>query len=247
MQKKYYWLKLPISFFSDPRIKKLRRIAGGDTYVIIFLKIMLTVINSEGIYTYEGIEKTLEEELALKLDEDVDNIKVVIAFLSTNQEFIELTNENYLIQRVTSLIGKETDSAIRKRKQRQKEKESNVTMSHDSRNNVPLDKELDKDIKPSLLLSPKNETQNDFKTFKNHLINICPTFQFSLQGKFGYNDEHQGFCIKGGYIFDLHTNKLLDKDASFIIWEYLFQQKTKVLEIAKSQYQQMTYTKKIEK
>ena len=67
MQKKYYWLKLPISFFSDPRIKKLRRIAGGDTYVIIFLKIMLTVINSEGIYTYEGIEKTLEEELALKL------------------------------------------------------------------------------------------------------------------------------------------------------------------------------------
>ncbi|WP_067177862.1 phage replisome organizer N-terminal domain-containing protein [Sulfurospirillum sp. UCH001] len=126
MQKKYYWLKLPISFFSDPRIKKLRRIAGGDTYVIIFLKIMLTVINSEGIYTYEGIEKTLEEELALKLDEDVDNIKVVIAFLSTNQEFIELTNENYLIQRVTSLIGKETDSAIRKRRQRQKEKESNV-------------------------------------------------------------------------------------------------------------------------
>ena len=36
--KKYYWLKLKDDFFNSREIKKLRRIAGGDTYTIIYLK-----------------------------------------------------------------------------------------------------------------------------------------------------------------------------------------------------------------
>ena len=38
MGKRYYWLKLPEDFFGDKAIKRLRKIAGGDTYVIIYLK-----------------------------------------------------------------------------------------------------------------------------------------------------------------------------------------------------------------
>ena len=30
--KKYYWLKLKKDFFNQKEIKKLRKIAGGDTY-----------------------------------------------------------------------------------------------------------------------------------------------------------------------------------------------------------------------
>lgn len=37
--KRYYWLKLKNNWFNDKRIKKLRSVAGGDTYVIIYLKI----------------------------------------------------------------------------------------------------------------------------------------------------------------------------------------------------------------
>ena len=33
--KRYYWLKLQDDFFKSKRIKKLRKIAGGDTYTII--------------------------------------------------------------------------------------------------------------------------------------------------------------------------------------------------------------------
>lgn len=38
MAKRYYWLKLPDGFFRQKAIKKLRKIAGGDTYTIIYLK-----------------------------------------------------------------------------------------------------------------------------------------------------------------------------------------------------------------
>ena len=39
MSKKYYWLRLKNNFFQQKEIKKLRKIAGGDTYTIIYLKL----------------------------------------------------------------------------------------------------------------------------------------------------------------------------------------------------------------
>ena len=39
--KRYYWLKLMDDFFDSKRIKKLRKMAGGDTYTIIYLKMQL--------------------------------------------------------------------------------------------------------------------------------------------------------------------------------------------------------------
>lgn len=41
MAKRYYWLKLPDGFFRQKAIKKLRKIAGGDTYTIICFLAML--------------------------------------------------------------------------------------------------------------------------------------------------------------------------------------------------------------
>lgn len=126
-QKKYFWLKLPKNFFEDARIKKLRRIAGGDTYVVIFLKMMLLVINSDGIFIFERIEKTLAEELALILDEDEDNVKVVLSFLMAQNELIEINDVQFLFNRVQNMIGKEGESAARVRKHREK-KTSSVTL-----------------------------------------------------------------------------------------------------------------------
>ena len=39
--KKYYWLKLKEAYFDNPKIKMLRKIAGGDTFTIIYLKMQL--------------------------------------------------------------------------------------------------------------------------------------------------------------------------------------------------------------
>jgi predicted phage replisome organizer len=63
--KKYYWLKLKDNFFLQKEIKKLRRIAGGDTYTIIYLKIQLLSVNKEGLIRYDGIERDLIEQLLL--------------------------------------------------------------------------------------------------------------------------------------------------------------------------------------
>ena len=45
--KRYYWLKFRDDFFDSKRIKKLRKMAGGDTYVIIYLKMQLKAATSQ--------------------------------------------------------------------------------------------------------------------------------------------------------------------------------------------------------
>lgn len=119
-EKRFYWLKLKENYLNEPKIKKLRKIAGGDTYTIIYLKMQLLSIKNEGIIQFEGIEPTFEEELALKLDEDLDNVKITLNYLLM-QGLIEGNNGEYLFIEASNNIGSECQSAERVRRFRAKE------------------------------------------------------------------------------------------------------------------------------
>lgn len=128
--KKYYWLKLKDDFFRDPKIKKLRKIAGGDTYTIILQKIMLLSIREGGVVKFQGIEKTLQEELSLILDEDVSNVEIALSFMNSTGLIEPLSPKEFLLPSVPSLIGSEGDSAERMRKLREKKSSQNQLPSH---------------------------------------------------------------------------------------------------------------------
>ena len=146
--KRYYWLKLQEDFFSSPKIKKLRRIAGGDTYTVIYLKMQLLSIKNGGIIEYQGIEQTFAEELALILDEDEENVKVTLAFL-LSQGLIEQSESNsYLITQAAENIGSESESASRVRAFRSKADPKTLHCNATSlqcNENVTLDKDRDRD------------------------------------------------------------------------------------------------------
>lgn len=79
--KRYYWLKLKDDFFSSKRIKKLRKLAGGDTYTIIYLKMQLLSLKSDGVLQWTGLEDDFATELALDLDESPENVAVTLQYL----------------------------------------------------------------------------------------------------------------------------------------------------------------------
>jgi predicted phage replisome organizer len=120
-QKRFYWLKLMKDFFHQKRIKKLRRIAGGDTYVIIYLKLMLLSINNNGVIIYESVEDTFEQELAYDIDEDVENVQILIAFLIANG-LCKVQDKEYHMVEVPHLVGAEAASTQRSRKSRERKK-----------------------------------------------------------------------------------------------------------------------------
>ncbi|MGN1167180.1 MAG: phage replisome organizer N-terminal domain-containing protein [Lachnospiraceae bacterium] len=122
--KKFYWLKLQHDFFKDKKIKKLRNIAGGDTFTIIYLKMQLLSLKNEGKLIFEGVEDEFAEELALDLDEEVDNVKVTLAFLLSKGLIEEVCEDEYILPQTIENIGKEGSSAARVRKHRAKKKNS---------------------------------------------------------------------------------------------------------------------------
>lgn len=116
--KRYYWLKLKTDFFNTREVKKLRKVAGGDTYTIIYLKMQLLSIKGGGVIKYEGTEEHFDEQLALELDEEIENIRMTLAFLHQNMMIEPLSNDEYLLNQVPELIGSETTAAERMRKYR---------------------------------------------------------------------------------------------------------------------------------
>lgn len=153
--KKYYWLKLKDDFFRDKRIKKLRRIAGGDTYTVIYLKMQLLSIKNNGVLIYEGIEENFAEELALELDEEVENVKVTLAFLQGNGMIEETDTNHFLMTETIKCIGSESASAERVRKHREKKAQKalqcnaqvtdgNIEIEKDK--DIELEKDIDIDI-----------------------------------------------------------------------------------------------------
>lgn len=140
-EKRFYWLKLKENYLNEPKIKKLRKIAGGDTYTIIYLKMQLLSIKNEGIVQFEGIEPTFEEELALKLDEDLDNVKITLNYLMM-QGLVEENNKDYLFIEASNNVGSECQSAERVRRFRNKENQkslpSNDSVTEVKRNSLSI-------------------------------------------------------------------------------------------------------------
>lgn len=149
MAKKYFWLKLKEDFFDKRVIKKLRKIAGGDTYTIIYLKLQLLAMKNDGKLFFEGVEENFPEEMALELDEDAENVKITLMYLEKNNLIETLSENEFLLPEVIESTGSESSAAARVRKHRENKKalqcNTNVT---ECNKNVTLEKEkeIDKDI-----------------------------------------------------------------------------------------------------
>ena len=182
VNKKYYWLKLKNDFFNQKIIKKLRKIAGGDTYTIIYLKMQLASIQNNGKLVFEGVESTFAEELALELDEELENVNVTLAYLQANKLIEIVEDDEYLLTAVPDVIGSETRDAERKRLSRAKQKVDNVRMLSEVVPKCPTEKEKDIELDIDIEKSKDNKIkenntdvgccQDNF--IKNYLKNINP-------------------------------------------------------------------------
>jgi predicted phage replisome organizer len=121
--KKYYWLKLKEDFFDDKVIKYLRQLPEGPTLVIIYLKMQLKSLKTEGFLKYDGILPTCEEELALVLDEKPMLVAGAINALEKLGVVERWNNDVLYMKAMQELIGTETASAARVRKHREMKKQ----------------------------------------------------------------------------------------------------------------------------
>ena len=122
MAKRYYWLKLKEDFFTSPKIKKLRSVAGGDTYTLIYLELQLLSIKNEGKLIFEHLEDSLAEELALILDEREQDVSFLLTYLERYGLIEYLSEDEALLPEAASSFGSESAVASRVRKHRERKK-----------------------------------------------------------------------------------------------------------------------------
>lgn len=168
--KRYYWLKLKTNFFDSKEMLRLRSIAGGDTYTIIYLKMLLLSLKTDGLLEYDGVDATQDEEIALLLRESLDNVKLTIAFLK-RVGLLEVVNKNdFFLNQVPVLTGSEAESTVRSQKCRQLKREAveqiegdektlqcnaNATLMQQKCNARERDKSIEKESKSK---SKRNKT-----------------------------------------------------------------------------------------
>jgi predicted phage replisome organizer len=147
--KRYFWLKLHKDFFQRKEIKRLRKIAGGDTYTIIYLKMLLRSIMSDGKLYFDGLEDDFASELALDLDEKEENVQITIQYLLKSGLLEMCSDEEYYLPDTKDSTGCETAAASRMRRCRAKKdklERNNVTpMLQNGYGEIEI--ELEKEIK----------------------------------------------------------------------------------------------------
>lgn len=154
--KRYFWLKLHKDFFQRKEIKRLRKIAGGDTYTIIYLKMLLRSIMSDGKLYFDGLEDDFASELALDLDEKEENVQITVQYLLKSGLLEMCSDEEYYLPDTKDSTGCETAAASRMRKCRAKKEQlecNNVTpMLQNGYGEKELEKELEieKEIKKEI-------------------------------------------------------------------------------------------------
>lgn len=143
-QKRYYWLKLKNTYFSQLTQKKMKRQQDGKEMQIIYLRMMLLSIDKEGYIYYQGVYDTLEEELAEEFDEEPELVKKTIDFLKENEMIVIDEDENCYIPEVISNTGSESYSAERMRRLRAKASQSDVGVTKSDSDVIPCDEEIEK-------------------------------------------------------------------------------------------------------
>ena len=144
--KRYYWIQLAQDFFKSKEMKLLRKIAGGDTHTIIYLKMMLISLEDGGHIYYDGLADNLAEEIALVVDENVEDIKITLIFLESKGLLTKINDRDYFLEQVPEMVGSETASTRRSRKHRELRGLHRNTIATTCNGDIDIEKDIDTEI-----------------------------------------------------------------------------------------------------
>ena len=215
--KRYFWLKLHKDFFQRKEIKRLRKIAGGDTYTIIYLKMLLRSIMSDGKLYFDGLEDDFASELALDLDEKEENVQITIQYLLKSGLLEMCSDEEYYLPDAKDNTGTETAVASRVRRHREKQKalhcNADVTQMKQLCNG---EKEKEKEKEKDREIDSSASTTTKRKRFEKPTLSEIE--QYCIERKNNVNAE-QFFDYYESNGWKVGKNSMKDWKAAVRTWE----------------------------
>lgn len=168
--KRYYWLKLGNTYFSQLEQKKMRKQKDGMNMQVIYLRMMLLSIDKDGYIYYQGVYDSIEEELAEEFSEDIELVRRTVEYLQDNN-MLEVNDSDYFLPQAVEYTGSECYSAERMRRLRQRrvsQSDNDVTRSDE-------EKELEKELEKKLEERQKTNSV-DYQQIADMYNNTCVSF-----------------------------------------------------------------------
>ena len=216
--KRYFWLKLHKDFFQRKEIKRLRKIAGGDTYTIIYLKMLLRSIMSDGKLYFDGLEDDFASELALDLDEKEENVQITIQYLLKSGLLEMCSDEEYYLPDTKDSTGCETAAASRMRRCRAKKEQlerNNVTQMLQS-GYGEIEKELEIDIEIEKEIDSSASTTTKRKRFEKPTLSQITQYCFERNNNVNAEQFYDYYESNG---WKVGKNSMKDWKAAVRTWE----------------------------
>ncbi|HHJ7123617.1 TPA: phage replisome organizer N-terminal domain-containing protein, partial [Streptococcus pyogenes] len=161
----YFWLKFDKKFFENIFIKRLKKMAGGDTMTVLYIRLMLESLETDCILYYEGYFDNLVEELAIKLEVSEDDINMTLAYF-TKCGLIQIDGSgNAQMPQAKAMLESETNWAKYKRETR---KIGQIpTDVQPMSNQCPTEIEID--------IEKKKDKERELDKEKEYIVEQSPT------------------------------------------------------------------------
>lgn len=215
--KRYYWLRLHDDFFRAYRIKKLRKMAGGDTYVIIYLKMQLKAMKTDGVLTWKGYEDDFVYELAGDLDEEPDDVRVTLAYLLSCGLAETEDKINFFLPYAVENTGSETASTqrVREFRARQKALQCNADET-DVKRIGNVEKEIEKEIEIDTRVDTPPTPPKGARRFTPPTLEEVKAYCAERGGKVDAENWYDWYSANG---WKVGKNPMKDWKAAVRTWE----------------------------
>jgi len=233
--KKYYYLKLKESHFDSDQMVVLESMPDGYKYSNILLKLYLRSLKNGGKLMFNDRIPFNSTMLSTITRHSIGDIEKAVKIFQ-ELELIEVLNNGAIyMSDIQNYIGESSTEADRKRafrgkieheKKKIKNKKVRGTnvrqMSDKNPPEIELEKnkESEKELDTSLLLSPSEERES-FKTtqaLKKHLIKKYDNTGVVWQGIAGYTS----LTIRNGYLHNTVSQKDLTGEEAVAVWGRIF-------------------------
>ncbi|MDN6391728.1 MAG: phage replisome organizer protein, partial [Lactococcus lactis] len=135
---------------------------GGDSLVLIYQQMLLSSLPNNGVIYYEGTLQDVAQEIALNLDEKLDDIKLTIDYFQ-KAGLLQIGDDGSAeMLQVPMLIGQETNWNKYKR---EKKLEKFQPTSNQVPTEIDIEKEIDKDIEKEIDKDTNSLLSVYFETF----------------------------------------------------------------------------------
>ena len=154
-------------------IKFLKLQENGEAMILLFQRIMLYSLKTDGYLYYKKMLPTFEEELALGIDEKADLVKRLLDILITYDAVEKIDETTYFITMIEDGVGSETRAAERMRKKRSEQCSPENKQSSPYSENCSPEIEIEKRKRKSKRKEEKNTSAFSFQ--KKAEVLMCKT------------------------------------------------------------------------